>query len=285
TSKENKPLLRGFREVSDVIPLDRKALRSPLHSVAETFRLLRQLRAGKFSLVVDFQGYGETAWLSWWSGARERWGSVYGAGRQWAYTCGVTRNPRIHPADWNLSLMQQCGLRMGEIRNEFILSDDVLAEARKFFTENNLDVTKPTLFLQPFTSTPLKNWPLENYLALAHFWRKRGVQIIFSGGPGDKTRLEPARTDGFIVAAGIPDAGLMKLSTVIVGGDTGFLHLAVALQKRVIMLIMDGGAGSAVPFRHPDWAIKAPSGLTVEHIKVDDVLKACATAFQECGVA
>ena len=28
------------------------------------------------------------------------------------------------------------------------------------------------------------------------------------------------------------DAGLMKLSSVIVGGDTGFLHLAVALGKR-----------------------------------------------------
>ena len=33
------------------------------------FSLLRRLRDGKFSLAIDFQGYGETEWLSWWSGA------------------------------------------------------------------------------------------------------------------------------------------------------------------------------------------------------------------------
>src|ERR1039457_3823592 len=64
TSKENTPLLRGFREVNEVIALDRAAFRRgyPLKIIPGFFTLLRRLRAGKFSLVVDFQGFGETAW-------------------------------------------------------------------------------------------------------------------------------------------------------------------------------------------------------------------------------
>ena len=82
---------------------------------------------------MDFQGYGETAWLSWWSGAPARWGSVYSGGREWLYTRGIRRNEQIHLADWNLSLLRQCGLRAGEINNEFAMPADALAEARKFF--------------------------------------------------------------------------------------------------------------------------------------------------------
>lgn len=289
TSRENESLLNGFEEVNDIIAIDRQHLRSgnPGEILPEIFNLLRRLRGGKFSLVVDFQGYGETAWLAWLSGAPQRWGSVYRPGRHWAYTHGVRRNDNIHPAEWNISLLRECGLKIGEIRNEFILPAESLDEARKFFAANNLDAARPTLYLQPFTSSPHKNWPFENFLALARFWSRRGVQIIFSGGLGDKPRLEPAQAGGFVVAAGVPrltDAGLMKFSTVVIGSDTGFLHLAVALQRRVLMLIKDAGPGAAVPFRHADWAVKPPDGLAVEHIEWDQVSKASAVAFQECGI-
>ena len=38
------------------------------------------------ALTIDFQGYGETALLTWLTRASERWGSVYRTGRRWAYT-------------------------------------------------------------------------------------------------------------------------------------------------------------------------------------------------------
>jgi ADP-heptose:LPS heptosyltransferase len=280
TSRENAPLLRGFREVDGVIPLDRAALQNPLHAAPEMFRLLRRLRAEKFSRAVDFQGYGETAWLSWWSGAPERWGSVYGAGRQWAYTRGVPRDELIHHADWNLSLLRQCGLRAGELRNEFVLPEDALAEARKFFAGNNLDAARPTLFLQPFTSTSFKNWPLENYLAVARHLQSRGAQIIFGGGPSDRAALEPARAAGFVVSAGVPllvSAGLTNLSTLTVGGDTGLLHLAVAMGKRVLMLM--AATGLTYPIQHRDWTITPMPGKTIQQIETGAVIEACEGAF------
>lgn len=282
TSKENAPLLRGFRNVDATIALDRAALRNGISGAAEIFRLLRRLRAENFSLAVDFQGYGETAWLSWWSGAPERWGQVYGPGREWLYTRSIRRNEQIHLAEVNLSLLRQCGLKIGDIRNEFVLPEDALAEARNFFVEHHLHPARPTLLLQPFTSSPQKNWPLENYLALARHFQSRGAQIIFSGGPADRVALEPARTAGFVVSAGVPllvSAGLAKLSTLTVGGDTGLLHLAVAMGKRVLTLM--GAIGRTHPFLHPDWALTPPAGITVSEIPIETVIEHCARICNE----
>ena len=250
--------------------------------------MLRRLRGGKFSLAVDFQGYGETAWLTWLTGAPQRWGSVYSTGRKWAYTQGVTRNDNIQIADWNLSLLEQCGLKPGPIRNEFFLPDGALEDARRFFATQGLDTAKPTLFIQPFTSTPKKNWPLENYLTLASYWRMIGFQVIFSGGPVDCAALEPARQRGFLTSAGVPlltSAGIAKLSTLVVGGVTGLLHLAVAMQKRVLMLVGYPAREPGFPYQHRDWAVTPSTGGNVSEIQTSAVIEACARAFAELGAA
>ena len=289
TSKENAVLLRGFREVNEVIPLDRTLWRTgnPIRILPEFFHLLRRLRAARFSLAIDFQGYGETAWLTRLSGAPRRWGSVYGSGRKWAYTRALKREEKIHPADWNLLLLQQCGLKTVGNKYEFVLPDDALATAHKFFLKQKLEISKPTLFLHPFTSSPQKNWPLKNYLALAEYWRSHGRQIIFGGGPADCAALEAARLQGFCISAGLPllgSVGLAKLSSLVVCGDTGLGHLAVAQGRRVVMLMMHKNSGACVPFRHPDWALTPSHGLDITTISVAEAVTATELAFRESAL-
>jgi ADP-heptose:LPS heptosyltransferase len=286
TSNENAPLLRGFREVNDVISLDRAALSSgnPFRILPGLFGPLRRLRTGKFSLAVDFQGYGETGWLTRFTGAPRRWGSVYHRGRGWTYTCGVWREDKIHPADWNLSLLQQCGLKIGANKNEFFVPEDALDAARSFFSGQKLDVSQPTLFIQPFSSSPKKNWPLENYLAVARHWRSRGLQILFGGGPADRAALEPAGREGFCVSAGPPllvSVGLTKLCSFMLGGDTGLGHLAVAGGRRVVMVMRGNRPGYCVPFRHPEWTVVPAQGTDLATIPATDVLAATERAFSE----
>jgi ADP-heptose:LPS heptosyltransferase len=286
TSRENAVLLPGFRDVNETITIDRAVLKTgnPAKIIPEVFGLLRRLRAGKFSLVVDFQGYGETAWLARITGAPQRWGSVYSTGRKWAYTHGINRNNRIPIADFNLSLLRQCGLKIGTVRNEFFLPSEPLAAAAEFFSKNNLDPRRPTLFIQAFTSSPHKNWRLDDYLALAAHFQASGHQIIFGGGPRDIEPLERARAAGFVVAAGVPlmvAAGLVKLSTVTVGGVTGLLHLAVAMNKRVLMLVGDLAKEPGLPYQHHDWIVTPPEGRNPSKIRREDVIAACVQAFNE----
>ncbi len=282
TSAENASLLRGFREVNEVIALDRAALKRPLRAAPEFFRLLRKIRSGKFSHVVDFQGYGETAWLARLTGAPQRWGVVYSTGRRWAYTQGMKRAENLHPANGHLELLRQCGLNIGAAKNEFVLPDDAHAAAQKFFAEQKLSPERPTLFLQPFTSSPHKNWPLENFLALARAWQARGGQVIFGGGPADREKLSAAAAAGFAISAGVPllvTGGLMQLSTLVVGGDTGAVHLAVALGRRVVMLMASLTSGSPHPFGHAEWALVAEDNLAVPGIPLARVIAVCEPAI------
>lgn len=284
TSVENAPLLRGFRDVDESIPLDRAALRggNPLRMADELFRLLRCLRAGKFSLAVDLQGNGESAWLTRVTGARQRWGAFQKPARRLAYTRSINHQKQLHAAEAHLELLRHGALNTSKIRNEFALPADSLEEARVFFTKHKLMTEMPTLFLQPLTSSLIKNWPLENYLALARHWQARGWQILFSGGPADGHVLEPARASGFVVSAGVPllvTGGLMQLSSLIVGGDTGALHLAVAQGRRVLMLMRNDWPGKPHPFRHPEWSLVPPDDQTIAKIQLTTVIAACEQAL------
>jgi len=76
----------------------------------------------------------------------------------------------------------------------------------------------------------------------------------------------------------------VKLSALAVGADTGLLHLAVAMNQRVVML-MPSPRVRTVPFQHGDWALVPPADQTVAAIATDTVIEACARAFTELGVA
>ena len=286
-SRENAELIEGFRDVDQTLVLDRAAYRrgNPLAILRQTWSLLSRFRRERFTLAVDFQGYGETALLTWCTRAPQRWGTVYQPTRAWAYTRPVVLRRGLHPADWNLALLHEGGLAPGEIRNDFVLPETPLAEARRFLAAQQLDPARPLMFIQPFTSTPKKNWPLANLVALAGHWKSRGVQVLFGGGPGEQEALAPVREAGYPVSAGVPllvTAGLMKLSTVVVGGDTGMPHLAMAMGKRVVMIMASARKGTTHPYRHADWAVVPPvDDRIITHIPTDSVIQACAAAFRE----
>jgi ADP-heptose:LPS heptosyltransferase len=287
-SQELAPLLEGFRDVDDVITLDRARFRgfNPGAIVHETLTLWRQLRSHKFSLAIDFQGYGETALMTWCTGAPQRWGTVYRAGRRWGYTRGVRRDPGPPPAEAHLAMLDHCGLPAAPVRNDFVLPTGPIELARRFFNDAGLDPARPTLFVQPFTSATAKNWPLARYLHVARFWRESGAQVVFGGGPAERSALEPARQAGFPVSAGVPllvTAGLMQLSTTVIGGDTGVMHLAVAMGRRVVMLMGSSGPGSCYPFRHRDWAVVPAEGSPVSSIEPSIINEICARALAEAG--
>src|SRR5579883_51732 len=285
-SKEYAPLLEGFTGLSSVIELDRNVFKGlhPIKILKETFRVVRQARRPDLALAIDFQGYGETAFLTWASGATQRWGSASRPGRQWAYTSTVPRNLEVHPAADNLNLLAENGIKIGKIDNHFTLPNRVGIEAEEFLAARGIKPTEPILFIQAITSAPQKNWPLGNYLKVAQHWRQQGWQVLFGGGPGDVGILEPARTAGYTVSAGaslLLSAGIAQRSTLILGGDTGLVHLAVALGKRVVMTLRTLEAGSAHPFQHKEWSIAPQSGGLIESIPVETVSRECERAASE----
>ena len=278
-SGEHVDLVRGFPAVDEIIPLDRRMFSSgsPRAALRSVTGLVQRLRQPHFQLVMDFQGYGETEWLSYFTGAPDRWGNVYQPRRGWTYTCTSPRNVATHPVEWNLALLRAGGLNSFSIRNKYVLPGEPLAAARDFFRLNQLSPDRPTLFLQPFTSNLEKNWPLEKFAELAAGYRRKNFQVIFGGGPGDRPRLQALQAAGFCVSAGTPllvSAGLMQLSTLVIGADTGLLHLATAMGKRVIMIMHSNHPGTCHPFQHPEGTVTCRAGEKIADIPVASVITA-----------
>jgi ADP-heptose:LPS heptosyltransferase len=287
---ELAPLLQGFGEL-DFLVLDRAGYRKldPRVVLGGTVSLFRRLVRSRFELAVDFQGFGETALLTWLSRAPQRWGNVYRPSRRWAYTRPIPRPADLHPVQYNLELLRRAGgVPPAPELQPFRVPHPALGLARGFCSEHGLDPERATLMLQPFTSSPEKEWPLDRYIELAQRARAAGFQVLFSGGPKDAPALERAAQSGFVVSAGVPllvSAALANLSTLVVGGDTGLLHLAVAMGKRVLMLIGSLEPGACHPFAHPNWTVLPASGQPVASIPVESVWKGCAEALAQTGAA
>jgi len=278
------PLLEGFEGVARTFLLDRDAFRraSPRDWWRNTIGLASRLRRARFDLVIDFHGFGETALFARLTGAPQRWGSLDKIHRRFGYTSAIQREYRCHPIDINLKFLRQCGLPEAPIRNEFLLSAECLRRGEIWFTKHGLEIQHPTIFIQPFTSTPRKNWPLQKFLEFARHWRQRGVRVIFGGGPADREILAPAAQALFPVSAGVDlltTASLMHLSTVVIGGDTGIMHLAVACGRRVVMLMNEVAPYSSFPHAHRDWVVSPPSGKRVQDLEMAEVIYAVQGAL------
>jgi lipopolysaccharide heptosyltransferase I len=173
-----------------------------------------------FDVAIDFQGLIKSALLARASGAKERIGfaSEYIKEKpaSWFLTRKVAIDPSKHVVDWNLQL---AGVTMPEV--------DFAS-----FAKGELD-SHGAVVLLPGAGRPEKMWPAERFRALAE---RLGDRALAVWGPGEEER---ARAIGCRVAprTSLRElAQLLKTASVVIGGDTGPLHLADALGTKVIGL-------------------------------------------------
>lgn len=271
-SKENAFVLEGFQAVNQIWTLDRQQLRSK-HAVQGTLALidlLQQIRQHRFTIAVDLQNYGESALITRWSKARLRLGYHKNAVRRLAYTHSLPYTSAPHPALQHLQLLRLAGIPASPVRNQWIPAGDHAAAAQAFLAQRQLDPCRPLVYLQAFTSSPHKDWPLANYLTLAEALLQSNVQILFGGGPQDRRRLVEAGVpqSRIIDAPRKTDVALVQASTLVIGGDTGFIHIANALGRRVLLL---GCPGAITPFGNPESVLLSPDA-SMTSISVESVL-------------
>ena len=278
TKKAFVPLLEGFPAIDDIIAIDSDAFnsRSFKKICQNTISLFRKIRRERYHLVVDLHGIEKTALITGLTGAEKRWGIIRKKFSRKFYTVSQSIPEDLHRIDLNLLLLEKGGLQKLPIKNSFILPAANFQKAQALWNEWGLSQTQPTLFIQPFTNFQRKNWPLEHYYAVAEFCKTHNIQVVFGGGPADRENLHQVALD-FPVAAGRADflttAGLMKLSTLVLGGDTGMLHLAVALGKKVLMLMDGTESRKFYPYQHPEWALIPENSFRISDLSTERVIQ------------
>jgi heptosyltransferase-1 len=200
--------------------------------------VIGRIHAARFSCAIDYQGLWKSAGLPFLAGVAKRVGFSAETIREWGvpilYTERV-RCERTHIAEQNGELSVRAGA--ARVAGDFTLR--VSSEDAAFVAENFRDAGVGDggyVLLSPGGGWRSKCWPAERFGELAYeIYRAMGSRCVVNYGPGEERLVEEVkRSAGDAAPVGFC-GGMGKLMAVargalcIVGGDTGPLHLAVAL--------------------------------------------------------
>jgi heptosyltransferase-1 len=219
-------------------------------------KVWNDVRSVRYDVAVDLQGAIRSAVLARWSGAHV----VYGAAESrespaslWYTRRAVARG--VHVVEQNVSVAEAVAQRKLAVPH-VELPRDAEAERR---IEQRLAETGIHGFaiLNPGAGWGAKRWPAERYGRVARQLKELGVGAILNYGPGeeDLAREAEAASEGAARAMKCSISELIALTRrarLFVGGDTGPMHLAAALQVPVVAIF-----GPTDPARNGPYATRS----------------------------
>lgn len=244
---------------------DTKRWRRRPRTAWDLIHLVRALRRERFDLALDFQGLIKSAFLARLSGAGRRLGFTRERCREPAaagfYTDTIGTTGKGHVIDLNLELAGSLGCGGAPTAR---VPFRIPAEARQYVDHQLREVggCRPVL-LNPGAGWPTKLWPARRFARLGSEIRRRlKLPVLFTYGPGEEGLVREIRDcsrPGSVVSFPttiLELAALCRRSRLMVAGDTGPLHLAVALGTPAVAVMGPSIARRNGPFHPQDRIVK-----------------------------
>ena len=247
---------------------DTKKWRKRITSILESVPLIRSLRRQRFDLALDFQGLVKSAVLARLSGAREVIGFTREQSREpasayfYSRTLPGDNGSQPHAIEINLELTRS--LDCSPNGASPLIPLNIPEEAFSYVDQqlSQAGITRPVL-INPGAGWITKRWPAINYgRLLLELRQKAGLPVIVTYGPGEEELVDQMKssagsqpliafpTDFFQLAA------LCRRSQLMVAGDTGPLHLAVALGTPTVAILGPTAPWRNGPFNPEDVIVK-----------------------------
>jgi lipopolysaccharide heptosyltransferase I len=240
-------LLRGNPFVSRVIKLDTLGWRKNPTSgstISEIMQSFEAIREYPYDAAIDFQGLMKSAIFARLSHSRQRIGLARGWLREplasLLYTQRVSPKNCTHIIQINLSLVEPLGAKASEW--EFPLPDQP-ADREAVRAELQRLGTKEFIIVNPGGGWKSKRWSPANYAGLiAALAGQMPFDFLVTGSPKEENVARE-----IITGAGVPQAkwfpsslvqfiALSREAKLLIGGDTGPLHLAAAVGTPIVAL-------------------------------------------------
>jgi heptosyltransferase-1 len=235
------PILLGSPVVARIHRLPRKAIRDQRRPLGERLialrRLVREVRAHGYDAVIDAQGLAKSALLCAVSAAPTRVGHGFARARELSWLLNRRRTPvaATHVIDQQRAL----GLPLcpgARARGPWRFALPAWTAERRWAEQwlTKAGVSRPWV-LNVGAGWPTKVWPRGRQVEFLRALRARGQPALLAWGSHVEHDLaeEIQAEAGHGVLApptSIPQlAGIFAASAVVVSGDTGPLHLALAL--------------------------------------------------------
>jgi heptosyltransferase I len=187
-----------------------------------------------FDTAVDFQGLIKSAALGRISGAKVRYGFDRHAIREKAALLFTNRHVPVdtarHVVDQNLQLADS----VSPEHTKAVAAATALQNAWAGFPEGSgLEAYDRSVVLLPGAGKPNKLWPVDRFRELA---KRIGPKALAVWGPGERELAEAIGARMAPATSLRQLAWLLQQAELVIGGDTGPLHLADALGTKVIGL-------------------------------------------------
>jgi len=206
-------------------------------------RVIAKVRSRSWDAAIDYQGLWKSAFLPFFGAVGKRIGFSSSTIREFGvpilYTDRVLCRT-THIADQNGELSLRGGSKVGTSTVALRVSEGDEARVCSDLREAGIE---SYVVLSPGGGWRAKCWPAERFGALCRKIRaEMGLPCVINYGPGEDTLADEVRRasgdanplvyDGELG----PLMALLRGARCIVGGDTGPLHLAVALGGRAVAL-------------------------------------------------
>lgn len=233
----------------------------------EILALRRDLQQAKYDVCIDLQGLAKSAILGAMSGCDRRIGFQQPRERVAGlfYTRTVSSNAR-HIVEQNCSLAAGAlGLEFGSCE-EYALPADPVAErwADELLAQRGL---REFVMLSPGAGWAAKQWPAEEYAAVARALAGAGLPSLVNHGPQERQLADTVEreSDGAAHPISCSIAELIALTRrcrLFVGGDSGPLHLAVALSVPTVALFGPTDPARNGPYGGRAITLRNPGSVT-----------------------
>ena len=223
--------------IDEVISFDRSVFKKRKYflSLVEIVKLFPKIRK-QFDMTIDFQNFGETATLTYFTNAKIKLGSPKKDKYNYGYTEIIKRSDHNHRS--------QLFSRIAKVNDNLDYSKLCLNNEAINFKEqlkNQIDKNKKTIGLNIGSTQDSRRWNENNFSKLNDIL-KANYNILIFIGPCEKAYKYAFKEDSFF----IEDINLIKLSgaislcDILITNDTGPAHLAAALEIPTLTLFSTG---------------------------------------------
>lgn len=257
-----------WAELFEANPIDVHPIFIERRSAASRREAFARLRAHRYDFAIDFQGLIQSAIVSRVARRKAAYGFHRSLLREWPASwlySNVVNTSETHVVDRNMALAIATGAQLGPV--EFPLP--------KGRPEGEL----PERFVlaAPLAGWTSKQWPLENYAALARRLKAElDLTLVLNGAPNAEAVLRSVEGVRVHVSgiAGLIDA--TRRATAVVGLDSGPMHLAAALGRPGVALFGPTDPARNGPYGNSLTVLRDPSAKTTYQrgTAIDPAMKA-----------
>lgn len=258
--KRFSDLIERHPSVDEVFVFDR--VKSISRSFRAFIRIVRKIRSKKYDIIVDLQGNLKGSLFVLLSGCCRRMGFRRGSSRienvSTFFTNWKVAEEGSHIIERNLSFAKVLGVEGRNISFRISVLESAKRDIDDFLKGKNIQ-DRQIVIMHPGVTWVTKRWALKNYSLLAEKITKRfsNSAIVVTAGPGESAladKIQKSCSAHTVVAKNMNLSGftaLLDRCDVFISSDTGPLHLAAALGKKVIGLygptdpVRNGPYGSA----------------------------------------